>query len=363
MNRIDHTRRTVLGAGLGAILTGQAAFAADPLKQSAESSNQLNVYSVLSNKAAAPLLEAFSKRHPGIDLRYDGDSGSTEIYERYLQEVSAGQDSADVMWSSAMDLQIDLVKRGHARKLALRGTENFPAWSHFDDSVWGTTMEPIGFVFNKSLMNPAEVPKTRAALTRWLNENRAALQGKVALFDIEKSGVGFQFIAWDYRYGPDADTLLEALGRVNPLRTSGTGEMLKAVHEGRCLMGYNVITSYALSRSRKDLQNLAVVYPQDYTVGLSRLMFISRHSRRPAAAQLWAEFVLSREGQGTLSQSLELASLHKAVEGVNTLKALEAKIGPALRPVEVNAALSKHLEPQQAAELRQRWAQAFGPAR
>src|SRR5438093_225953 len=77
----------------------------------AKAEGKVVVYSVLSNKAAAPLVQGFKAMYPGIEVDYDGESGSNEVTDRYLKELGAGKPSADVMWSSAMDLQMKLVHR------------------------------------------------------------------------------------------------------------------------------------------------------------------------------------------------------------------------------------------------------------
>src|SRR5215475_1943400 len=71
------------------------------------------IYSALDTKAAQPLIKDFQALYPGIKVEYN-DMNSTEMYNRFIAEVAAGQGSADVMWSSAMDLQVKLVDDGQA---------------------------------------------------------------------------------------------------------------------------------------------------------------------------------------------------------------------------------------------------------
>ena len=59
-------------------------------------------------------------------------------------------------------------------------------------------------------------------------------------------------------------------------------------------MGYNVLGSYALVRSKKD-PNLGVALPKDYTLVLSRVMFIGKSAKNPNAAKLWVDYILSLE--------------------------------------------------------------------
>jgi iron(III) transport system substrate-binding protein len=71
------------------------------------------IYSALDTKAAQPLIKDFNALYPGIKVEYS-DLNSTELYNRFIAEAASGQGSADVMWSSAMDLQVKLVDEGQA---------------------------------------------------------------------------------------------------------------------------------------------------------------------------------------------------------------------------------------------------------
>ncbi|MFD2430687.1 ABC transporter substrate-binding protein [Sphingobium scionense] len=77
--------------------------------------------------------------------------------------------------------------------------------------------------------------------------------------------------------------------------------MLRGVAEGKFSIAYNVIGSYAQERARRD-PRIGVVFPEDYTIVMSRIAFIAREARHPAAAKLFLDFLLSREGQSLLAQ-------------------------------------------------------------
>ena len=66
------------------------------------------IYSALDTKAAQPLIRDFNALYPDVKVEYN-DMNSTELYNRFIAEVASGQGGTDVMWSSAMDLQVKLV--------------------------------------------------------------------------------------------------------------------------------------------------------------------------------------------------------------------------------------------------------------
>ena len=79
----------------------------------AKKEGKLVIYGATDSKAVAPLVKDFNALYPGITVEYN-DMNSTEVYNRFISEVAAGGDTADALWSSAMDLQIKLASGGYA---------------------------------------------------------------------------------------------------------------------------------------------------------------------------------------------------------------------------------------------------------
>jgi iron(III) transport system substrate-binding protein len=313
------------------------------------------VYSVLSNKAAQPLVDGFKALYPGIEVAYDGEGGSTETHDRYLAEVAAGRSSADVMWSSAMDLQMKLVMDGHAAGYESPESPHLPGWALYRDQAWGTTFEPVVFVYNKQRVAGSEIPQDHAGFADVLRKHADKFDARVTSFDIEKSGVGFMFAAQDRRQYARIDDLLNALGAAHLRASPGTGDMLTKVASGEYLLGYNVMGAYAMVRGKKDLPTLGVVLPRDYTLVLSRVMFISRHATHPNAAKLWADFVLSKRGQKIIGDSLELFAIRNDVDATYTAAGLAQQIGASARPIPLSTAITEPLDQRSHDDLVAGW--------
>src|SRR5207244_9774318 len=105
------------------------------------------IYSALDTKAAQPLIRDFNAVYPDIKVEYN-DMNSTEMYNRFIAEVAAGQGGADVMWSSAMDLQVKLVDDGKALNYRSPEAPKVPSWAVYKDQAYGTTYEPAVFIYN-----------------------------------------------------------------------------------------------------------------------------------------------------------------------------------------------------------------------
>jgi iron(III) transport system substrate-binding protein len=85
--------------------------------EAAKKEGRLVVYSTTDAAAANPLLRDFATLYPGVKVDYT-DMNSTELYSRFIAEVAAGTGTADLLWSSAMDLQVKLAADGNAATYA-----------------------------------------------------------------------------------------------------------------------------------------------------------------------------------------------------------------------------------------------------
>src|ERR1700682_6308611 len=131
----------------------------------AKKEGKVVIYSALDTKAAPPLVKDFSALYPDSNVEYN-DMNSTELYNRFIAEVASGQGSADVLWSSAMDLQVKLVDEGNAMTYVSPETPKLPKWAVYKNQAWGTTYEPAVIIYNKRLVTGAEIPTDHASLVK-----------------------------------------------------------------------------------------------------------------------------------------------------------------------------------------------------
>lgn len=342
---------------LAAGLTACAQFKPEPsadraqLLEAAKREGKLLVYSVTS--AVPALLEDFRRLHPDVKLEYVSlDTGP--LYERVIKESAAGT-TADVVWSSAMDLQVKLVADGYAMSYRSPEASKLPPWAVWRDQAYGTTFEPVGFVYNKSLVDAAELPQTRADLAKLLAAQPSKFKDKLTAFDPSKSGLGYLLMTQDLSASPAFWATAKALGEAGLNPGSGSGAQFERLARGESLFGYNLLASYAAGRIKKDLPELGVILPKDHTLVVSRVMFISRKAAHPHAAKLWLDYVLSKRGQEMLVAA-DLGSLRADVAGEMTPHTLGARLGSALKPIPIGPALLAPLEPVQRAAFLRQWA-------
>jgi iron(III) transport system substrate-binding protein len=348
-----------LAAAAPAAAQVPAGYPADYQKiiDAAKKEGKLIIYSATDSKAAHPLVRDFSAMYPGISVEY-ADMNSTEVYNRYISEVAAGGGTADVMWSSAMDLQMRLASDGYALQYKSPESGKLPAWAIWNDSAYGTTFEPAAIVYNKRLVDPKEVPKTHADFARLITQPK--FKDKVTTYDIEKSGVGFMFITQDLRQYPGFAALQQAFGAARLRVQSSTGTMLERISSGENLIGYNVLGSYALVRAKTD-PSLGVVLPADYTLILSRVQFISKTARHVNAAKLWMDYMLSQRGQTIIANDSKLFAIRADVKGETTSSDLIRMIGAKnVKPVPVHPMVLEYLAPAKRMAFLKQWKDTAG---
>lgn len=253
-----------------------------------------------------------------------------------------------------MDLQVKLVDDGQAMTYVSPETSKLPSWAVYKSQAYGTTYEPAVFIYNKRLVTADEVPQDHAAFAKLLVAKAEKFKGKVTTYDIEKSGVGFMFVVQDTKFFPGMKDLEKGFGATNYRVYSSTGNMLEKVSSGEHLLGYNVLGSYALVRAKKD-QNLGVVLPKDYTLVLSRVMFIGKQAKNPNAAKVWTDYILSARGQKLIGSDVELFAIRNDVDAEYTAASLNKQLGNNVKPIPVSSEIITYLDPKKRLEFLSAW--------
>jgi iron(III) transport system substrate-binding protein len=323
----------------------------------AQKEGRLVVYSSTDSASAEPLLQDFKTLYPAIQVEYN-DLNTTEIYNRFVAEAAAGSGTADFLWSSAMDLQLQLVNNGSGQPYASPEIAQLPKWAVWQNQAYGTTFEPVTMTYNKRLLPQDAVPASHADLIRLLKEKSALFKGKLATFDPEKSGVGFLLATQDLKVSPAFWDLAKAMGTVDVKVYTSTGAMLEKVSSGEHTLAYNIIGSYGLLRQQKD-PSIGLVFPKDYTLAFSRIAFIPKAARHPNAGKLFLDYILSKRAQTIMANKSLIYALRSDVEGPATTANLTKEMGKALKPIEVSPDLLAALDKNKRLDFLKRWQEAL----
>ncbi len=314
-----------------------------------KSGRELVIYSSLDSPLARPLVEAFQRRVPDVTVRYE-DLLTGEIASRVMAETDAGEPTADLVFSSAMDVTVKLANDGYAREAEVAGAETWPDWAAWRSMVFALTFEPAVIVYHRPSF-PEGPPDTRAALLDWLE---TAPKGQIGTYDIARSAVGYLFLMRDQEHFADLWPMIRAMGRAGVQTFPTSQDVIDGVNSGALKLGYNVLGSYAADQAAR-LPDIGLVLPRDYVVVVSRVALVPRAARAPELGEAFLEFLMSREGQTLLAERLRLPAVSLEVRGKDSAAAMQEALGAKLRPVAVSPGLLAYLDRASRARVLAEW--------
>ncbi|MGB1010743.1 MAG: ABC transporter substrate-binding protein [Thiolinea sp.] len=307
--------------------------------QTTANTEKLQIFSSTDEQAMRPLLTDFQELYPEVSIEYI-ELDSLPLFERFLNEAKVGT-TADILISSAMDLQIKLVNDGYAATHEIgTGLNWLPDWAQWRNQAFGFTYEPAVMIYNPGLLSPDAIPQSRFQLIDLLRKQQSDFQGKVGTYDITRSGFGYLLASQDAQQASTWGRLTESLSRAKAELYENTSSMLQAVQSGELLLAYNVLGSYAFTQAQNN-PNLAVILPTDYTLVMSRIAFVPRQAANSKVGHWFLDYLLSERGQQLLADSSGLYPIHPDIKGLATYSGLQQsarergplkriKLGPAL---------------------------------
>ncbi|WP_159591313.1 ABC transporter substrate-binding protein [Chelativorans xinjiangense] len=303
-----------------------------------------------------PILLAFQHQNPGVAITYR-ELTTNEVADDVTAACEEGRFVADLVISSSIDQQLKLVNDGCALPLRAEARAGLPDWARWREELVGLTFEPAVTVYNRAYFEDRRLPESRFELIDLLRESEKFV-GKVGTYDIESSGVGYLFAFQDALQASTWGRLVESLGRNRARLFCCTADILDRVADGRLLIGYNVLGSYALQRIETD-DRFGIVLPDDYTLVLARAAFVAKAARQPELAEDFIAFMLSAEGRDILSSDMRLLS---PIDGAKRLAALAASAAAdpqTLRPIAMTPALLVGLDRAKREIFLEQWRAAL----
>jgi len=265
----------------------------------------LVIHSATDPPAMLPLVGAFEDRNPGIDVDYV-EFQTISLHQSILD--SGDGRSPDLVVSSAMDLQVDLVNRGLARHVQLAPQIAPPSWATWRSELFGFTFEPAVVVYDTRAISEEELPTSHGDLATFVRENEDRFRGRIGTYDIRNSGIGYLYATQDGLQGPQALRLFEVLGRTDLRTFCCTSDMVEATARGELAFAFNVIGSYA-SAQVKTNPHLGLHFFDDYNLVMSRTAFIPIAARNGELAVEFIGFLLSKDGQRIIAEQTPLVPL------------------------------------------------------
>ncbi len=135
---------------------------------------------------------------------------------------------------------------------------------------------------------------------------------------------------------------------------------MERISSGENLLGFNIFNSYAALRAKKD-PSIGIVLPKDYTLILSRVLFINKAAKNVNAAKLWLDYMLSSRGQTIIANESKLYAIRADVKGETTTADLIKQIGEKnVKPIPVGPGVLTYLAPAKRMAFLKQWKETGG---
>lgn len=320
---------------------------------SAAETGTITIYSTTDAAVFRPVVADFQSQYPKIQVRYI-ELEAAPLYNRFLNETAGHRRSADVLLSSAADLQVKLVNDGYAARHVSPNSLALPGWARWRDEAFGFTFEPAVMVFNRRLISGRAIPRSRPELVSSLGQDPAFWRGRVGTYDIARSSVGYLIASQDSRHSSDFAALWTLFRQLDVKRFETTSDLLRKIESGELVMGYNLLGSYARARQAAGAP-ITIVYPQDFTLAVARTAVLPKNAAHPRPAHLFLDYLLSLRGQRVLTSRSPLSAVRQEITGpYSRLGIAEATVGP-LRPIALGPGLLVNLDQQKRQRLLNVW--------
>jgi iron(III) transport system substrate-binding protein len=261
----------------------------EKLLANAKKEGVLSLYTVLNISDYAPLLDAFTKKY-GIKVNMWRGSGE-QLVQRALGEAKAGRNNVDVVeLGTGIDMlyRENLLEEFYSPNFKDIPPAALPAHHHFaPDSLFFYVI-----AYNTNLVKPDQVPNSYAdlLLPKW--------RGNIGLDPGDIDWFGSMLKAMGEDKGME---YFKQLAAQKPLMRSGHTLMATLIAAGEI-----PITPIAFNYSVEELKQKGAPIAWKalpLTIARTQSIGLTKNAPHPNAALLFADFILSKEGQEIVKHS------------------------------------------------------------
>ena len=276
--------------------------AEDALYQAAKKEGEVVWYTALIvTQAVRPLIAAFNKRYPGIEVRYArADSGPTAI--KIITEARAGRVQSDVF--DGIDTTPPLVQAGLVEPYPPTEADRYPPELKDPAGRWNAlVLYFLTPAINTNLVPKQDIPRTPQDLLdpKW--------KGKMAWSTAAAAGAAVYVGAVLRQMGEDDGmAFLKALSKQDIVNLDATNRaILDQVILGEYPIALNIFNHHAVLSAQKGAPvawlRLAPIAGLLHSVGLTK------NAPHPNAGRLLIDFLTSQDGQQTLAEAEYLPAM------------------------------------------------------
>ena len=256
----------------------------------------LLIYSNMARDNWNPVLAAFNKHYPWIQIR-TLDLNSSEVFQRYIAESESGIATADFMVTLSSSGWARVLKENRALRYPSPEISHLPKWSSRQESVYTFSGDPSVMVWNTKILPADQVPKGLADLAEKVKKKPDFFRGRLTSYN-DTSTYGM-FGAWGLykHHGEKLWAWYDTIGPMTRPESTG-GAQIEKIMSGEYMMSYNLgVITMAFSSVKKAGKLIGWKYVEDGNIVLLRGLAIPNKSVNVNSAKLLLDFILSQEGQ------------------------------------------------------------------
>jgi ABC-type Fe3+ transport system substrate-binding protein len=246
-----------------------------------------------------------------------------------------------------MDLQMDLVRQGHARPLRSANTQALPDWARHQDLAFCTTLEPLVSLRNSQHLGPSDAISTLQEIADLMRQRPDLLRQRMACLDIEANGMGFLAMLVARAQDPGYARFMDFAAGMGLQGHGANPPLVQALVSEGAVLAFPVLGAFAM-RALASHPQLAVCTSPAPRLGVSRVALIPKAAPHPEIAACFVDFLLSSEGQHCMRQDGLFPWQDQGhSDGLPTL---------VVQPLPIDDGFGSWLDPQARSALRQDWA-------
>jgi iron(III) transport system substrate-binding protein len=295
-----------------------------------------------------PLIDAFSKAHPGISVSYSNVEDNVS-FSKYRAEHAQGARTADIIIASTP------AQWNNNKDIALNWTPTdasaYPSFLEQYPGVLVFSPDPAVSVYSKPKLPTNLVPTTFAQLQSDLHQHPDLFNKKLATYTVDNQ---FGYSAFWGLAHQKGWSVLNALGPVTKPQPDGTA-IVQQLTSGASNYGYFESGLVRGALTGAVAQVVGWTYMRDFTPLIPRGVAITKGAANPTAAKTFLDWVYSAAGQ-QVACAAGFTAFRTGVNCPNSMAAIDQAVGPAnvyLVPLRSSIA-------QDQTAFSQRWHQNFG---
>ena len=296
--------------------------AAAALYEKAKQEGAVVVYTVWDVEHIVSILDAFSKRYPGIKTSY-WQGRNPEIVQRTVTEFQAGKDSVDIILS---DNAPPVIRAAGAIQPYETVQKDFLVLH--DPTMPVVSLQIQALVYNTKKLKPGDLPKN------WEDVANPKYKGNVALDDPMRAGpLSSQLAGLKEMWNNDTKFVgfIKGLKALNVPVNKSTSAMFRLVVSGEYAICEPALLHDAMEE-RDEKHSPVQIVKTAAPVVFPRYGGIYAKAAHPNAAKLLAEWLITNEGQAALDK----VGREAARKGFKSKTSIENAYGKGVKPIPIN---------------------------